>query len=499
MVTLAYPGELSTSYLVVNSHLYGPLGPLWDKAIEISLPMPQDQLVGTKGIFHENFVDHNNSYGWIYFNPDYETQTARPTALLPDRVDVLKWNGGYLTSNCGFALPERVTMMTDTLFHYQFYHTRGSAGEYVTYKVAAWRSNPFEVAGIYKYTYRPISRVVNQSYWLTEEKVISRSTLRIATTTNWSARTTPNEIKMAYDTNLVDGKLPLMSESSRRFNATFVSLVNKRRMTPADHAGLIFDLIVRKNPHRLNTGEAHFGDLAMEASAKVNTTNINMIAFLRDLKDLKSLVPKLKNFCSLKTQAGNYLSVKYGVMPTISDIQQIIKAMLKVRPYLDRNGFKTYTAGRTTQASDSDVFVTVVQRLKLAVNNEDMGLLSVLNKLESIGMFPSFKNIWDLFAYTFAIDWLVDVGGLLERVDTRFRVLRLGVRYVTMSRKQTTRFVLTPDAICPFSGDLTTVNYHRWVTGRCPLPPLTLQFPLKDFNHWLESTALIIQRAPGLK
>jgi hypothetical protein len=219
-----------------------------------------------------------------------------------------------------------------------------------------------------------------------------------------------------------------------------------------------------------------------------------MIAFIRDLRKPQEMIPKLKNLKSLKSLANNYLTVNYGILPTIADVQTIVDAFKSAKPYLDKNGFKTYGAGYSDSTVVGDITYDLEQHIKLAIQDNDADILSLMNRLDSWGLLPTAENLWDLVPYSFVIDWLVDVGGYLERIDTRLRLKRLDIRYVTSSLKQTLRRDISPSNSFPYTGYVSLVQYHRWVSDQCPVPPLSLETTFQDFNHWLESTALLVQR-----
>jgi len=238
-----------------------------------------------------------------------------------------------------------------------------------------------------------------------------------------------------------------------------------------------------------------FGDLAMEASQKVNAINANMIAFLRDLRRPQDMIPKLKNLESLKGISGNYLSVQYGLLPTISDIKEILGAFKKVAPYVDRNGYQTYSAVHSESSSSSSYFYERTQRIKIAIENEDSAMQDLANKIESAGFSLTLQNVWDLIPYSFVLDWFIDVGSMLERADTRMRIMRLNIRYATMSVKDTIGIQVNPKNItASVTGTVQVVHYHRWTDDHCPVPPLSLAKTPTPFNHWLEAGALLMQR-----
>jgi len=227
----------------------------------------------------------------------------------------------------------------------------------------------------------------------------------------------------------------------------------------------------------------------------VNANSVNMIAFLRDLRKPQELIPKLRKLKKLRTTAGNYLSYKYGILPTIDDLKSIVAAVLKLKPYLDKNGFKTYGAGFTDSYTSSSITTKLEQHIKIAISDEDSAFDAIASKLDSMGFLPTLENVWDLIPYSFVLDWFVDVGDFLHRVDSRLRLVRLNIRYATMSRKETTSYKLIAGPNLPFAGPIDLVRYQRWVTDHCPVPPLSVSTPFSVSDHWLEAGALILSRS----
>lgn len=247
---------------------------------------------------------------------------------------------------------------------------------------------------------------------------------------------------------------------------------------------------------------SHYGDLANSAVGGLDAVQMNMISFLRELPEISSLIPKLQNLKKLrnirnaiKDTSDVYLTGKYGWMPTISDLQEIWHAMTKYTAITDRNGFRTTSARSISSINTShDEKIEATQCIKLAIATEDSLFLSLLEGLEFIGLFPSLNNLWDLVPYSFVLDWFIDLGDLLERVDTRLRLLRLDIKYVTMSLKVVRSKHLVIDDVLPLIGDAHWVHYRRWTTNHCPVPPLSLQTTALPTNHWLEGSALLVQR-----
>lgn len=276
---------------------------------------------------------------------------------------------------------------------------------------------------------------------------------------------------------------------------TYIVSGEKLPVAPSKIRGTISQLnpllLQRNSPGIVLTD---FGDLAMKACEQLDAINANLIAFVRDLPSTKDLVPKLKNLSQLKTHASNYLAVNYGVLPTISDLEEIFSYFKNKAPR-DRDGRKLVYSSDIKTSRLGSVEFRKERRIKIAVDPTDTGVNSLLEGLENLGFGLNFTNIWDLIPYSFVIDWFVDVGSLLERIDTNLRILRLPIAYCTQSEKSVTTVTdLTSLGITDAFGHLSLTNYSRWTSHNVPLPPLKLEPDIKVQHHWLESAALILQR-----
>jgi hypothetical protein len=236
------------------------------------------------------------------------------------------------------------------------------------------------------------------------------------------------------------------------------------------------------------------GELASEAVATLDSNSINMFEFLQGLKRPQDLVPKLKNLSKLKTHAGNYLGVQYGILPTVSDLETLKEAIMgSARPYYDVNNYRVLTAGHSAASQHDSYHVSVTNRIKLAINDMDPALFTLSERLRDIGGFPSINNLWELVPYSFVIDWFINVGDMLEAIDTRFRMSTLPIIYATSSSK----IIIEPDADEALLnvgayGTVKIVLYDRNVSESAPTPPLTFEASNELPNHWLEAGALIV-------
>lgn len=247
--------------------------------------------------------------------------------------------------------------------------------------------------------------------------------------------------------------------------------------------------------------EYDYGTLALEATERSRVNKVNMLAFLADLRNPERMAPKLKNLRKiskvdisvLRNASDDYLTVHYGVLPTVSDLKDIEAAARKIGPYLDKAGNQVYTAGHTQVDYTSSFRRESTQRIKLAVDGETSEFTSIMRRIDNVGMFPSYENIWDLIPFSFVVDWFTSVGDFLHDYDNLQRLDRLNIQYVTMSNKLQTQWLKFDDNDY-LTGKLTMVQYHRWVSHQCPVPKLTFHTMPSTQSHWLESTALLMQR-----
>lgn len=442
----------------------------------------------TRGIYGENDVVHNKVEGNVTYNPASLCIKSSADVQFPQREyaigpsgQTMNFNNGmaqdgsYATSDAGIGL--RACSATWI----------GSNGNVRVRTVVYYLSKPMELAtNMYDWEITSVSEDGTVSY-------IRRFTGAHVTTVNWAFAdfaTLVNYVPSGAFTNWRAGSVYRIVMDCDLSSQPILAISQIRSMLS------VFAVEALSHRSSLRDRQLHYGDLATQAVEKMDRIQTNMISFLADLRDPSSLVLKLRNLRNLKTYANALLTVKYGILPTVSDLKEIVNAFQATKPYLDKNGFETYSASHVVEDQFADyISGDLRQQIKIAIKNEDRGLLALSEGLNSIGLMPNFSNIWDLVPYSFALDWFVGVGDLLERVDTDMRLSTLDIRYCTMSRKLTMQMDLSKMPNSPFTGTIQWVQYHRWVSDQCPVPPLSLQATNTVSRHWLEAGALIIQRA----
>lgn len=444
------------------------------------------QLGGLEG---ENGVDHHKSEGTVVYRPYRKDSRISylPNSANPYNITIAKADGTgtWATAKYGELVPGYRLVQTYLYNSRSAVHVVGvSDGFYMLV------NSPFNRYYVSNWEYTQFVRLDGNN--LSVRRFLFSGSFRSAK--DWSVE------RSASDVLYVETELRNAAKSIAESQSTVGVVMSneKLELTTSSLAALLENQIERLWPDIFPIGGAHWGQLASEASSRLNRNHVNMIAFIRDLRHPLEMVPKLRNLSKLKTLAGNYLSVSYGVLPTISDLKNIWEAAMIRRPFYDKLGYVTGTAGRSFVQSGEESYsyttsYELEQHLKLAVAKEDSRFDAVISGLDNLGFLPTLQNIWDLVPYSFAIDWFVNIGDILEAVDSRQRLLRFNIRYVTMSRRESLHHDFNVKAT-GFDGRISRVHYHRWVTSQCPVPPLSLQSDLASFDHWLEAGALIVQR-----
>lgn len=509
MVSLVYPKDGEDRYLSVKSALFGPFD-LTNRFTGDTIQFDSylQAMEEHRGIYHENDVVHDTIEGTFWYQPIMADAIPSPTAQYPKRIQwpyysssnpILKWR----YEDLGLAFDGGTTMYYTTstrkIIARRAYFRNPTTMLWSFYEAWAWVTNPTVVTNLYLYEQVGWPSPANYNICKWTFRLKDTGTGGYPCGYDLTAELTAEQIKAIWMNNIRPATGAANSDS---IGYVLRHYKQSGGFSPSRVRDKIELLTASLFPGKFPVEEKPYGDLAMTASEKVNANKVNMLEFLKDLRHPTELIPKLgglrsmRNLRKVKALSGAYLGVKYGIMPTIDDIKSIIAAFRKVGPYVDRNGFNTFSADHRSTKEIGKITYTLEQHLKLAIDEEDNEFEALIERLESMGTLPTFENLWDLVPYSFLVDWLVDVGGFLERVDTRLRLTRLNIRYVTMSRKTIAEGVSdAPTVQAPFIGKVKRVHYHRWVSDQCPVPPLLLESPIADFDHWLEAGALILQRA----
>lgn len=490
MLKLTYPkGNFLYYAWLEGQQLIGPLK-VGESDVFETIPLEfGSSIEEKKGIFHENDVSHWRYTGDVYYLPKISMQSS-PTSNYPHRAVGTATIGGVskpITVRLYPVIPETSGIEIQGVGRTSCISAWNQDGNVWTkYSVNYYGYDSYRVSAIVKtqYTY------LNTDLGLTSCSFSYRSwevLLKKNYSINWASEPSFTVVR-----DFVESKIPTNPTVSGSTGGACAQFLNVGNPT---QDGLIPILNLHRDILVYNTIEdIDFGYLAKDAIGQLNVCDVNMLEFIRDLRHPRELIPKLKNLKKIKTLANNYLLAKYGILPTVDDINAIISSFQKVGPYIDTNGFSVHAAKRLQTLEKDDYIFSSEQHLKLALSRTDEEFGSLWEQLVRRGYAPTLENLWDLVPYSFIIDWLGDVGGLLERVDCRQRLQRFPYKYVTMSYHHIAQHKLGARFL-PYYGTINREHYNRWVTGHCPVPPYSAEHEPSDFNHWIEAGALIVSRS----
>lgn len=502
MISLAFPKETENNYLLFQGRLMGPLGPNCQppEGESIDFDLAKGKLFWqSPGLFQENNCGHDTVKGMFEYIPilRHSMIAASPTSQYPCRIAVTskdKYNRDVVTyANEGFLTRGSTSYSYNTatdptaIVHSEYFAEKGLWSWWTITENLGSPGHPRY------YHLNQISKI--EAFGKTQVIVYYRLTQYIQydpTISGWYVPGLTTPLAWGAIQMILPRKIGSVYESLKV--SDFVVDTNPYEFSPNLAIHFVSMLVDQYWPGHFPLKDRHYGDLAMEASSKVIANDVNMLQFLRDFRHPTQMIPKLKNLKSLKSYANDYLSVKYGLMLTIADLSTIFDAFKRMKANRDRNGFKTYSAGHIESQVIGKNQYQLEQHIKLGIGDEDQLFELLEEGLDMIGFLPTMEVIWDLVPYTFVIDWFVSLGGFLERLDSRDRLRRLNIRYVTMSRKSSVVKVISPSLTSPYAGELVWVHYHRWVSDQCPVPPLSLKSNILNFDHWIEGTALLLQR-----
>lgn len=252
---------------------------------------------------------------------------------------------------------------------------------------------------------------------------------------SWIAEVEQKLVREVSDQYL--GKIPVLTKGNLT-TSTVVWKISYPDQEPKDISSRPFA------PYSPPSSE-EFGAVCQRAVDNINYVSINTAAYLKDLKDFGSELEAIKRLVrnpkNPKSWASLFLNSQYGSRLTISDTFELINAMIRTAKQMNRGmRKKKWNTCRARIASTTTYFGTSCTRqinYKVYYKPYDSGIKSYVQKLAQWDLLPTFGNLWDFLPYSFVVDWFIDIGGLLESIDTAVQAETLDVVGVLWSTKDT--------------------------------------------------------------
>lgn len=490
MIRIHYPGSDVEYFTVVNSTAFGPFS-LTGEAVSTYIESRSDlDRLDQYGIpcRHEKSVYNIQIDAEVSLFHAYTATHSDPTLDYPQRIKVDKLPTGSEYALRGWALPDSVaTRQSPTQDQYAFKYIDGAIAVYDVRRNSSSGKAYYAEEVTYRFQFNGTTIVPVQLYHKTV--TIASPDDQVDPGWDWSVPQRPADIAATAGLMFNIGTPVTFSTST---TANFY-----RALGTVPPLQYVRDWVYRVavsmlNAHAALLPEKEEGELCLEAASQIPLTDVNVIAFLRDLKDPRSLIPKLENVSLLRDVSSVYLWQKYALLPTIDDTLSIVNSIKKYNTGPPR--FRVGRAGYSKTEESAGASYSLSQRVKLVVSDQEKGYMSLLNRIDDVGMLPTLDRLWDLVPYSFAVDWLVDVGDYLKQMTARERLQRYDVRAAVVSLRREATLPLSYAVEVPSMGYIKMVLYHRRATSQCPLPSITTLNARPDLsNHILEATALIIQ------
>lgn len=254
-----------------------------------------------------------------------------------------------------------------------------------------------------------------------------------------------------------------------------------------------------------------FGELSLKAAESARRLDINMLAYIRGIRDIAGLATTMVKplySTDLKSTvhnlAGLYLGKHYGARLQNRFSEQIADAIDQIDFMHSTQTIGAYNNG-VIRGYDFEQRLTAVigscdDNILHAVDSMDDAITQLCkNRIERTGLeidiLPSPENIWDLIPYSFVVDWFVPIGDMLSRHETSEYITTLPVHRVFLTQKHTS----SVNKVEQFGNTTLQYNLHyKYYNRRCvstlPYPSMHVDRPQGGLQrHWFEGTALLLQ------
>lgn len=240
-----------------------------------------------------------------------------------------------------------------------------------------------------------------------------------------------------------------------------------------------------------------YGELARRCADDAKSIDINSLEYLRDLSHLvsdgKDLYSLLKGKVSLKSIADLYLSLKYGYRLTYADtitLKEDVDFLLR-KPSVP---FSWVRAAESTSMQVGSIVCNSSYHYKVFYEQHSQEFLKGIADLQSAGLFPSPKTVWELIPFTFVVDWFTDLSNRIDELDAQLFWSTHRVLGTTMSVKRSYgQIPLSMIGLSGYAGEFVFHTYQRMTPPSLLLPQYFSDAP-REFHNYVDLAALILQR-----
>lgn len=321
----------------------------------------------------------------------------------------------------------------------------------------------------------------------------------------WSTRETGNT-NWHYRAYLAMGLL--VPDSANRFSVP--SLIQKQ-LVGSDIGDLLAEVSTRVHSQRGRSPTNVWETLAEANRSLSMITNLSDTLLRRINQNRKRYASRRRRLTNTaKTAADFWLTYRYGLMPIIRDIGEVMIGLNAIHSRFVRETVRsdgqlepiliTKTGSQINSSATFHFRTMQTEELEIRAMALDEYYATLANRVgfTTKGLLTL---AWELIPYSFVADWFVNIGDYIGGLSASPGHKLLGSCW-TARRTQT--FTVMPDGSTPASGyscTSPTGRYHmiRTTVNRfpgLPLPSLVLRndFGLTEAKRAMDSISLVVQR-----
>lgn len=213
--------------------------------------------------------------------------------------------------------------------------------------------------------------------------------------------------------------------------------------------------------------------------------DVNNCENLLQLREIRKSLPPLLQLIrrhNIKSLAGLYLWWKYTYSTTMMDLESYYKFFLNwSNQSSSTKDFKRLDITYSDTLTIEGVLVDRITRYHVYTKPYNVGVL------DALGLNINLSNTWDCLPFSFIVDWFVNLGDLLSRIDHDDYISHVSIISCSVTTKCTQHY-------SPLPGDKGTSHVLRSQFKRDvykELPTGCISLSTKNpFRHILDGSAL---------
>jgi hypothetical protein len=250
----------------------------------------------------------------------------------------------------------------------------------------------------------------------------------------------------------------------------------------------------------LTPTEYEWADLCDTAVDNCRFIDINSIQYLRELVGYVRMIVTFiatKKVSLPKNVGSGWLSARYGLRLTMNDTKSLVSAIKRANSAQNRAFSVARSKARTYIQSSAANVVTYSRDLtyKIYYNRKSDPAMNVIRTAMDWDLWPTLQNDWDMIPFSFVVDWLADVEGVMEDLDNSIYEAYLSILSVLYTEKHV--YVHDPVLFCTGSWKCVSCDhtfYHRRHSPVLHYAPLRLERGHSSNINIIDGVSLLIQR-----